>query len=83
MIPKTNKSPNTNMVAIFGAIIVIVALVLVFLDKATLTEASTFVGGLGMILTIINSYLSKDKNASHTVRQTLDPDKDDYPKDKF
>lgn len=62
----TNKSWKTNIVALFGAIIAVVALLLVFMEKATLEQAAMYTGGLSTILQTISSYLSKDKDASHT-----------------
>ena len=60
------KSWRTTLIGIFGALLVVSCLLLVFLEKATLSEAATFGGGLSALLLTISSFLNKDAKASHS-----------------
>jgi len=80
---KSNKSWRTNIIALLGVIIIFTGIILVFLGKASFTEVLTAGGGLALVLSTINGYLSKDKQASHTyASRTLDPDKPKKPSGK-
>ncbi len=65
---KSNKSWRTNIIAALGGAIVIIGLILVYLEKATFTEIFQAAGGIGLVLSIVSSYLAKDAKASHTFK---------------
>ncbi len=47
---------------VFGVILILICLALVYFEKATLTEVATFGGSLGLILTTILGFFAKDYN---------------------
>ena len=80
----SHKSWKTNMVGYVGVASVVVIFALVFTEKATMTEATTSLGALAAFLGIMNSFLSKDADVTHSKRSNIvDPDKDEYPDTKF
>lgn len=54
------KNWKTTAIGVLGIIMILVALALVVLGKATLTEVTTFGGSIGAVLATILSFLAKD-----------------------
>ncbi len=64
-----SKSWRTNIVALAGAIILVVGLILAIIDKDTFSEVIISAGVLALILQVISSYLVKDAKATHSESQ--------------
>lgn len=83
-LKKTNKSWKTNLLGYVGLIILLGSFTFVAVGKATFGEIAVVLGASAAFLTTIGNFLAKDATASHTYsNRTLDPDKDEYPKEKF
>lgn len=54
------NDPKTSVIGLIILLIVLLAMVLVYTGKATLTEASAFVGGIASILAAIGFHVSGD-----------------------
>jgi len=57
-----SKSYKTTLVGVFGMILMIIAMLLVYFEKATLTDVGTFGGVLSPILLAIATYFAKDSS---------------------
>ena len=58
------KNWKTSLMGVIGILFILIALALVYFGKATLSEVATFGGSMGLILTTILGFLSKDYNVS-------------------
>ena len=81
---KSQKSWRTNLLGIIGTIVLITCFIFVAIDKATLPEIGLVLGATSAFLGTIHQFIGKDASASHTfTSRTLDPDKEEYPDEKF
>lgn len=71
---KKIKNWRTTTIGIFGMILIVAGFVLVYFEKATLTEVGTFGGMLSPILLGILSIFSKDAkvNSLDEMKKLLD-----------
>lgn len=59
---------KTNLVAIIGVIILLIAMLLVYFGKTTLTEVGQFLGPIAVFLGIILGFVSKDHNVTGSAK---------------
>ena len=61
-----SKSWRTNLIGYIGTFLIASCIVLVFLGKSSLEDVLAFIGSLGAVLSVLNSYISKDSRATHS-----------------
>jgi len=66
---KPDNSWKTTLISIFGAIILIVAFLLVFLGKASFSEVGSALGAIGVFLAMIGFWFTKDKDVKGAGRR--------------
>ena len=59
-IKKFKKSWRTTVIGLFGGLLLLAGMLLVYFGKATLVEVGTFGGLLGPILLMLLSFFAKD-----------------------
>lgn len=58
------KTQRPKLIGIIGLILILIALIMVWFGKITMTDFCLFAGVLASILTILGNYFSKDAKAS-------------------
>lgn len=77
------KSNKTNLIGYAALVVLIVTLILIYLDKVTLTEMATSLMVIFTALFALGNFWSKDHNKSHS-KDSIggdlpDPDEEEEP----